>query len=90
MVKKFSLYILLGLSIISTNTYANDTYLKDNTRLVNGTLYDINGDPITGIYEEYYDNNIKKSRQTYKNGVLHGVSTYYTPNGTKDSEIPYI
>lgn len=49
--------LLLGFVLLGTNpVLAGYTYKEDDTRLVNGVLYDINGDPVTGTYEVFYEN----------------------------------
>lgn len=46
--------LLLGFVLLGTNpVLAGYTYKEDDTRLVNGVLYDINGDPVTGTYEVF-------------------------------------
>ena len=64
--------LLLGFVLLGTNpVLAGYTYKEDDTRLVNGVLYDINGDPVTGTYEVFYENNIRKSLMPYVNPNAH-------------------
>lgn len=83
--------LLLGFVLLGTNpVLAGYTYKEDDTRLVNGVLYDINGDPVTGTYEVFYENNIRKSLMPYVNGILNGVGSLYNEKGVKEADMPFV
>ena len=74
--KFFPLYLLLGFIINIENACATPRYTMEDTRNVNGVLYDVNGDPVTGIFETFYENNFKKSELSYVDGILNGVAVF--------------
>ena len=49
------------------------------------------GNPITGVYTDYYDweNDQKEYEGYYKDGKLNGLSTWWYENGQKEREIRY-
>ena len=63
--KKFPLYLSFGICLLAYNAQADYTYAEDSARVINGVLYDLNGEVVTGVYEEVYENNIKKSEMPY-------------------------
>ena len=88
--RNFPLYVLWGALLFAGNAYADYKYTEDSARIVNGVLYDVNGEAVTGVYEEFYENNIKKSEMPYVDGVLNGVGTLYDEEGNKIANMPFV
>ena len=86
------LYLCFILSLIlgANDVKASYVYGEDDARMINGVLYDADGAPITGTYQEFYDNNVLKSSTPYINGKRNGVGSQYNQRGVKISDTPYV
>jgi len=83
-------YLLVLTLFMANNALGDYAYREDDTRMVNGILYDVNGDVVTGLYEEFYDDNVKKSEMPYVEGVLNGVGSLYNEKGIKKADMPFV
>ena len=86
----FTLYLLISTILFTGTATAEYTYSSNDSRLISGVLYDTEGDPVTGTYEEYYDNNILKTSKPYVKGKLNGIVSEYNERGQKIADIPYV
>ena len=88
--KFLSLFLVFGLLLNAKDVSASYVYGEDDARLINGVLYDADGAPITGTYQEFYSNNVLKSSMPYVNGKRNGVGTLYSQRGIKTSDMPFV
>ena len=88
--KFLSLCLVLGLVFGANDVNAAYTYGEDDARLINGVLYDADGAPVTGTYQEFYENNVLKSSMPYISGKRNGVGSLYNQRGIKTADMPYV
>jgi antitoxin component YwqK of YwqJK toxin-antitoxin module len=55
----------------------NHKYYHENGQLKRSLSYDNNGKVVDGTYRSYYVNGDLKYESNFKNGVLHGLRTWY-------------
>lgn len=60
---------------------SGEIYNENNTNISGGVVYNIDEEPINGLYRVYYsDGNIKMEVQS-KSGKPYGIGKFYTPDG---------
>ena len=70
LMKFLSLCLLFGLVFNASTADASYVYGEDDARIINGVLYDADGAPVTGTYQEFYENNVlKTSRMCWQKQV---------------------
>lgn len=80
--KNFPLFaICLFLLVACDESGKDEVYNENNTNVSGGVVYNIDEEPINGIYKVYYpDGNVKMEMQS-KGGKPDGVGKFYTPEG---------
>jgi|TARA_B110000908_G_scaffold51979_1_gene63439 antitoxin component YwqK of YwqJK toxin-antitoxin module len=90
------LLALISATIISSGCSEKEKVETPETRVVtpdklegrNDIYYEVDqAIPFTGLAQEMYPNGQKDSEKNYKDGVYHGVVTYWCENGQKGSEV---
>lgn len=59
----------------------SEIYNENNTNVIDGIVYDINEEPINGLYKIYYPNGNVKMEVLSKDGKPHGEGRFYDENG---------
>mgnify|MGYP002857941384 CR=1 FL=1 len=76
----FSVFLLLTLVSCGQST-TDEIYNENNTRVINGIVYDIKEKPINGIYKTYYPDGNVRMEVSSRNGLPNGEGKFYDEDG---------